>query len=125
MHTTNVTRKLLFVCALVALTLLCPSIGRAQNQNEMNRQAEEGFVAADARLNKVYQQLTNKLDAEAVEKLKVAQRAWVAFRDAQAALQADLEARGGSMTLMIYSGTQAALTKARTKDLETLLKDKG
>jgi uncharacterized protein YecT (DUF1311 family) len=94
-----------------------------QSQSEMNRQADADFATADAGLNKAYQKLVAKMDAPGVAKLKAAQRAWIAFRDAQAELEADMEARGGSMAPMIYAGVRAGLTKARTKELEKLLKD--
>ena len=64
-----------------------------------------------------------KTDQQGLAKLTAAQRAWIAFRDAQAELEADMEARGGSLAPMIYAGVRAGLTKARTKELEKLLKD--
>ena len=51
-----------------------------QTQSAMNQCAMEEFKKADAEMNKVYQQLLLKTDRQ--EKLKAAQRAWVAFRDA-------------------------------------------
>jgi uncharacterized protein YecT (DUF1311 family) len=76
-------------------------------------------------MNKAYKQLMSKLDTEAQAKLKTAQRAWIAFRDAQADLDADLEARGGSAAPMIYSGSRTEITKTRTKELRELLKEYG
>jgi len=112
-------------CALIVLlTALAPSgTCRAQNQHEMNREAARAFETADASLNKVYQQLTAKLDKESQGKLIAAQRAWVQFRDAEAQFQADLDARDGSMAPLIYDSTRAELTKRRIKDLEPRLKD--
>jgi uncharacterized protein YecT (DUF1311 family) len=49
----------------------------------------------------------------------------VAFRDAQADFEADLEARGGSIAPMIYDGSRTELTKERTKELQDLVKDYG
>ena len=69
----------------------------AQTQTDMNAQARAEFVQADTELNKTYEALLKKLpDAETKEKLKQSQRAWLAFRDAEAAFAAD-QARGGPM----------------------------
>jgi uncharacterized protein YecT (DUF1311 family) len=58
----------------------------AQTQAAVNAQARAGFAQADAELNKIYEALLAKLpDAEGKEKLKQSQRAWLAFRDAEAA----------------------------------------
>ena len=89
----------------------------------MNREAAAEFEAADATLNKVYKQLIGKLDDEGKEKLKIAQRAWVQFRDAQADFEADSEARGGSMAPLIYNGARKRLTDARVKELQRVLKE--
>jgi uncharacterized protein YecT (DUF1311 family) len=93
----------------------------AQSQHEMNAEARAAFEKADAELNKVYKNVIATLDEKAQAKLKVAQRAWVALRDAEAGFQADQEARGGSMEPMIYSGVAAELTRARIKELRKML----
>lgn len=90
----------------------------AQSQAEMNQQAAGEFKKADAELNRVYARVLAELDDEGRAKLKAAQRAWVVFRDAEAAYQMDLEARGGSMAPLIYEGTRARLTRARTAQLK-------
>jgi uncharacterized protein YecT (DUF1311 family) len=78
----------------------------------MNREATENFRAADAELNVVYKELVSNIDKENREKLSASQKAWIVFRDAEAELIADFEARGGSMAPMIYDGTRAELTKS-------------
>ena len=96
---------------------------RAQTQAAMNAEAHADFVKADAELNKTYEALLKKLpDAESKEKLKQSQRAWLAFRDAEAAFAAD-EARGGSMAPTIRYGTMTELTEQRTKQLKARLTD--
>ncbi len=120
----HITTSLLLSAAFgLACIVAIPSY--AQSQAELNRQAAKDFAAADVGLNKAYRQLMRKIDDEAQAKLKSAQRAWVAFRDAQAELEADLEARGGSMASMIYDASRMESTKARTNELEKLLKDYG
>ena len=74
-------------------------------------QARAEFEQADAELNKCYEALLTKLpDAEGKEKLKQSQRAWLVFRDAEAAFAAD-EAHGGSMAPTIRYETMAELTQ--------------
>jgi len=89
----------------------------------MNAQARTEFEQADAELNKTYEALLAKLpDAEGKQKLKESQRAWLAFRDAEAAFVAD-HARGGSMAPTIRYETMTELTQQRIKQLNTRLKD--
>lgn len=107
----------------LALITIYPTAANAQNQGEMNREAAAEFEAADATLNKVYKQFIDKLDDEGKEKLKIAQRAWVQFRDAQSDFEADSEARGGSMAPLIYNGARKRLTDARIKELKAALKE--
>ena len=110
---------LLILLAICALPL---ASAHAQTQAEMNSQAFAEFKKADAELNKVYAQVIAKLDAEGKEKLKVAQRAWVAFRDAQAEVDAD-GSRGGSIVPLLRSTSMTESTQARTKQLRAFLKD--
>jgi len=94
---------------------------RAQSQQEMNQQAYAEFDKADAELNKVYAKVLAKLDEEGKAKLKAAQRAWVAFRDAQAEMDADLM-RGGSAAPLLRAGSLTGTTKKRVQDLKDFLK---
>lgn len=106
---------------LLAATLLAVSPVLAQTQAEMNAKAAADFQRADARLNAVYAKLRAALDEEGRDRLKTAQRAWVAFRDAEAALAADTEARGGSMAPLVYATAQEELTTARIGQLRKML----
>jgi len=59
-------------------------------------------------------------EAESKQKLTESQRAWLAFRDAEAAFQADAD-RGGSMAPLIYSTTASDLTQAYIEALRKQL----
>ena len=84
-HSLFVRRVALLVSLLVPIAQM-----RAQTQAAMNAQARAEFEQADAELNKTYEALLAKLpDAESKQKLKESQRAWLAFRDAEAAFAAD------------------------------------
>lgn len=91
----------------------------------MNAGAAAEFAKADKELNAVYAKVIGVLDDEAKEKLKKSQRAWLAFRDAEADFRADAEARGGSMWPLIHEGIRGRLTKERVKSLKELLIEEG
>ncbi|MDB6173636.1 MAG: hypothetical protein JWL59_2947 [Chthoniobacteraceae bacterium] len=107
------------LCLGILLVSLVTASG--QSQSEMNLQAQKDFEKADAKLNSVYKKLIAALDAGGQAKLKAAQRAWIAFRDAEAEFQADAEARGGSMAPLIRAATAEELTKKRTEQLSVVI----
>jgi uncharacterized protein YecT (DUF1311 family) len=93
----------------------------AQTQAGMNAQARADFERADSERNKTYEALLTKLsDTESKQKLKESQRAWLAFRDAEAAFAAD-QLRGGSMAPTIRYETMAELTQQQIKQLKARL----
>ena len=94
----------------------------------MSRCADLDAKEADADLNRVYQELLTKLknDDNAMRKLRAAQRAWLAFRDAH--LQElypakDKQAEYGSIFPMCYAQIAMAMTKERTAQLRRMLED--
>jgi uncharacterized protein YecT (DUF1311 family) len=102
---------------LAAPLLLPTSPARAQSTAEMVSEADARFKRADRRLNAAYQKLLARADATGKAKLRKAQRAWLAFRDAECEWAAD-EMRGGSGAAPIYAGVRARLTEERAADLE-------
>ena len=123
------------VPALTALAAVQPSwqehhCADPQNQAQMNACAAIDFEAADAELNAVWREAVEgaraadaELDREfdqrptTEEKLREAQRAWIVFRDAHCTVEGYDEARGGSMEPMVYDGCRARLTRERTAQL--------
>ena len=99
----------------------------AMSQHAMNRCAAQEFEKADAELNSVYQRLLeeNKEDRLFVEKMTEAERAWVAFRDAQMeAFYPETEnplGAYGSVYPMCYERAKAKLTRERTAQLRAML----
>ena len=83
-----------------------------ENQSEMNFCAEADFQKADRELTAVYAKFK-----PVPPMLRVAERAWIAYRDAECDFQGDAEA-GGSMQPMIISGCMATLTEERIKTLQ-------
>ena len=106
-----------FMGFVVCVICLFTGLAFAQSQSEMNQDAARDAAKADVELNKAYKKLLGSLDDEGMKLLKEAQRAWIAFRDAEAKRSAD-EARGGSMAPMLYSGALTRLTKERIQHLQ-------
>ncbi|CRL51451.1 lysozyme inhibitor LprI family protein [Pseudomonas sp. SIMBA_041] len=95
----------------------------ATDQATMNQCAAQQNAAADKELNALYQQITTRLKAEPERKklLVGAQRAWVAFRDAECKFSAS-GVEGGSVYPLIYSSCTTDLTKARIQTFRNYLK---
>lgn len=82
------------------------------------RECEIGRLKrADEAMSAAYRSLQAKLDQRGREKLRDAQRAWLKFRAAEAAYQADA-ARDGTLAPLIAASVQADLTEARGRELE-------
>lgn len=98
-------------------------------QFDMNQQAGDRLAAADDELNRVYREIRRRYSDRPIflEKLKLAQRAWIAFRDAE--LDAlyppteygDQRASYGSMFPMCYGNAKERLTRERTQQLRRWL----
>jgi len=75
------------------------------------------YNVAQRELDVAYQSLLQHLDGEQKQKLRIAQRAWIRFRDTSAEFQASL-AQGGTLAPLIKIGTLTEMTKARTSELK-------
>jgi uncharacterized protein YecT (DUF1311 family) len=95
---------------------------------DLNSCAAQDFDAADAALNAVYKKIISDFAVDEpenaennkkwIEALRVSQRAWVAFRDADCDKLTAFEAGGGSATTGAIYGCLTEMTQARTKDLK-------
>jgi uncharacterized protein YecT (DUF1311 family) len=104
----------------------------ALTQRDMNWCAAEDFRAADAALNAQWAITAAAMkradkDGTAADgrigyhaALLAAQRAWLAFRDAQCVSEG-YAARGGSMEPMLVANCKAELTRERTQQLAALV----
>jgi uncharacterized protein YecT (DUF1311 family) len=126
--------KRVIPCALLSLLLLSAAGAKAQKQKqaepcpgaqtqyEMDECAHKELVAADAELNRVYNQLAAKLeDAEQRAQLKTAELAWIKFRDENCTFEG-LFYKGGTMRPMIESFCKADVTRTRTAQLKEEIK---
>jgi uncharacterized protein YecT (DUF1311 family) len=122
---------------ILAAALLAPSVGGAAAQNaplypvkdcsqlttqmELNQCAGANDQAADAALNKVYQQvMADQTDAAAKARLTDAERAWIAYRDKECAFEVGPQQDGGSIWPMEMSNCLEAVTAARLSALTKL-----
>ena len=88
----------------------------------MNICADKEFKAADAALNRAYNQLSAKLDEGERARLKEVELAWLKYRDAECEFEASFY-EGGSMQPLIYSTCLTHVTKTRTAEIRTQLKE--
>jgi len=95
-----------------------------QSQAEMNMCAAKKFKAADAELNRVYNQLVVKLgdDADQRERLKTAETSWLKYRDDNCEFEASFY-NGGSIRPLILSSCLERMTKSRTVELRGQIKE--
>lgn len=113
--------RLLFLPACLVLLATAPAGGQECDRNDdsqqmMNICANADYEAADAKLNAAYKDLVSGNDEKANKLLQTAQRAWIAFRDAECAYAA-ADSEGGSIYPMEVSQCLTELTNERTKQL--------
>ena len=91
---------------------------RAMTQYEMNACANRKFEAAQRRLEETYHHaMAGQEDRGARAKLVSAERAWMAYRDAECTFET-ADSEGGSIYPMLYSMCLVRLTIAHTHDLD-------
>lgn len=117
---------------LLAAGIGCVSTARAQHMNDaaapcrnvavtlaMENCFAKAYKTADSGLNQMYSQISKKLQPDNLERLKVAQRLWIQFRDATCTAESDLYS-GGTASAPAYSACLEELTRQRTADLKTI-----
>ena len=114
--------RLLFLSACLAVLATAP-VAQAQecdrgddSQDMMNVCASEDYQAADAKLNQTYKKLVVRSDDNGRKLLQVAQRAWIAFRDAECAYTT-AGSEDGSIHPMEVSQCLTELTEQRIQQL--------
>ncbi|MGF6756170.1 uncharacterized protein YecT (DUF1311 family) [Paraburkholderia sp. GAS42] len=90
------------------------------NQASMNMCASRDFKASDKKLNETYRALSTKSSRAGRDKLQKAQRAWLAWRDAQCEFNT-LGSVDGSVHPMVHAACLDQLTQAQTKLLSEQL----
>lgn len=98
-----------------------PNCKSPQTTLDMNVCSSQEFQAADRKLNQVYQQLLPKLNSTQKQRLTVAQRSWLKFRDESCNYEMG-QFEGGTLAASTYGYCRARVTQERVKDLDGYLK---
>lgn len=120
-------RNLLLAACILATFLLAQAAhaedcANATTQAAMNSCAASAFTKADAALNATYAQVTSRLAhaPDTKRSLVAAQRAWLAFRDAECTFET-ASTVDGSIHPMLVSICRTGLTQAREKSFRAML----
>ncbi|MEG4245648.1 lysozyme inhibitor LprI family protein [Microcoleus sp. MON2_D6] len=97
-----------------------PNCKSPQTTQEQNACSSQEFQAADRKLNQVYKQLQPKLNSKQKQRLIVAQRSWLKFRDESCNYEMG-QFEGGTLAASTYGYCRARVTQERVKDLERYL----
>ncbi len=70
---------------LISIFCIISSLGFAQTQMKMNQSANDSYQKADKELNEIYKKILKeyKTDTVFIKNLKMSQRIWITFRDAE------------------------------------------
>jgi uncharacterized protein YecT (DUF1311 family) len=96
--------------------------GKFTTQMDLNKCAVDNLKSADKALNEAYQTLTAKqVEAASKQRLKAAQRAWIAFRDRECAFEVGPQEGGGTIWPMENAGCLEGTTATRIRELKQAL----
>ena len=118
--------KLAGLAVIFALAALVPAPAGAQpkrdcgneaNQGAMNACSLEQWKSADTALNRDYQALLQRMDPKSQKLLRSAQRAWLAYRDAECGFIASAT-EGGSVQPTVRYGCLRDATEKREEALK-------
>jgi len=106
----------------VALSASAAGCGDNATQADLDVCAGDALKTSDAALNSTYRQLMDRLKADAAKRTRLidAQKAWLAFRNAECNFVAS-DVVGGSIYPMIISQCADGLTRSRTRQLAAYL----
>lgn len=101
---------------------LAQDCSNPQTQTDLTICAVERFERADTKLNADYRKIMSRLhsDSDTAKLFQAAQRAWIAFRDAECAFATSATV-GGSINPMMVAECRERLTSVRVADFETYL----
>jgi len=107
---------------LIISSLMIAFLSFSQSQSEMNGDAEKNLEKADKELNEVYAKILKeyKEDTAFIKNLKISQRLWIQFRDAEMNMKYPQREDGyyGSVQPMCWSMYKEDLTQQRIKVLK-------
>ncbi|MEO7308370.1 MAG: lysozyme inhibitor LprI family protein [Ferruginibacter sp.] len=112
---------------IILTTLFCIAINFsfAQTQGELNQNAQKKYKKAETEINGVYQRILKEYSSDQVfiKNLKIAQRLWIQFRDAEMKARFPDRYAGyyGSAQPMCWSMYLTELTEERINKLKVWL----
>lgn len=117
---------ILAIASITACAQKSPDCAAAKTQSEMNACAGTDFQTADKELNRTYQAVLKKYadDPSFITKLRVSQRAWLKFREAEldAMFPHSAEANYyGSVYPQCRAGRLTKMVTERTRELREWL----
>lgn len=92
----------------------CPNVA-TDKQQDLNECAATTLAEADGALNALYRRLMEQLSPKAKASLRLTQRAWLAYREAECEFES-IAVEGGSMRPMVRGACLSTLTQSRIKD---------
>jgi uncharacterized protein YecT (DUF1311 family) len=112
---------------LIICLLAMPTMAFSQTQSALNATAAENYRNSDKALNYVYRSVlkAQAKDAAFIKAITAAQKAWIAFRDAEMMAKfphKDEAMYYGSMFGLQWNTALKELTDKRTKELKAYLK---
>jgi len=108
----------------LSISLFFVHTSAAQPQMSLNQEAAQAYQKADAELNKIYQSILAeyKQDATFLENLKISQRLWIKFRDAEVKMKyPEPREYYGSIYQVCISNYLETLTRKRVNTLKVWL----
>lgn len=108
---------------LILFLVIFKNVSFSQSQLELNEQAYKNYKKTDKELNSIYQKILSeyKNDLVFIKNLKIAQKTWIQFRDAEMKMKFPERDKGyyGSVEPLCFSNHLEHLTKERIKTLKT------
>ena len=94
---------LVMAIGLCASNALAEDCSQAENQADMTACAGQQFEQADSELNQSYKQIMARLknDPDTAKLLVAAQKAWIAFRDAECTFSSSASADGSIYPMLV------------------------
>lgn len=99
--------------------------GDAKTQDVMNACFSIEFKNSEQQLNSTYQATLKRLDQDNREPVRVAQRAWLRYRELHCKAAGFLQVGEGSMEPTVVFGCKAELNRARTQEIEAAYRTPG
>lgn len=116
---------LYLMCSVAARSVLAGPLEQGQkcddNQLTLNRCASFEFGQADEELNALYKEQVERLSPKTQKRLRLAQRSWIAFRDADCRYRAGPREESGSIWELQYLSCMTKHTTRRIEDIKGYL----